>query len=154
MICRVVYFVTRFLKKINVFSLVRFHGNFFFNFFMQGIVEPWFIFMSPNNSFYGIHSLTCIKINVFEKFRRAWSIFSALSIVTCRGSEYLSALHSGSGLRSSRPQRAQCASKYTDMRNVFTMIYLTVGYLGALQYIQCATTMVCLTSRWTMTTRG
>ena len=31
------------------------------------------------------------------------------------------------------------------MRNVFTMVYMTVGYLGALQYIQCATTMVCLT---------
>ena len=28
---------------------------------------------------------------------------------------------------------------------VFTMVYLTVGYLGALQYIQCTTTMVCLT---------
>ena len=31
------------------------------------------------------------------------------------------------------------------MRNVFTMVYRTVGYLGALQYIQCTTTMVCLT---------
>ena len=46
--------------------------------------------------------------------------------VTCRGSDYLSALHSGSGLRSSRPQRAYCALIYTDMRNVFTMVYLTV----------------------------
>ena len=32
------------------------------------------------------------------------------------------------------------------MRKVFTLVYLTVGYLGALQYVQmCATTMVCLT---------
>ena len=65
--------------------------------------------------------------------------------VTCRGLDYLSALHSGSSLRSSRPQRAQWASKYTDMRNVFTMVYLTVGYLSVLQYIQCETTLVCLT---------
>ena len=57
-----------------------------------------------------------------------------LTIVTCRASDYLSALHSWSGLRSSRPERALCASKYTDMRNVFTMVYLTVGYLGELQY--------------------
>ena len=69
-----------------------------------------------------------------------------LPSVTCRDKDYLSFLHSGSGVRSSRPQRLSCASKYGDMRNVFTMVYLTVGYLGALQYSQiCVTTMVCLT---------
>ena len=30
----------------------------------------------------------------------------------------------------SRPQRAQCDSIYTDMRNISAMVYRTVGLLG------------------------
>ena len=46
---------------------------------------------------------------------------------------------------------AESASKYTDMHIVFTMVYLAVAH----QYIHiCVITLVCLTCRWTSTTRG
>ena len=67
-------------------------------------------------------------------------------IVTCRGLDYLSCYtRDRACVVAVLRELSALQNNYTDMRYVFTMVYLTVGYLSALQYIQCKTTMVCLT---------
>ena len=64
--------------------------------------------------FHQNYSLT-LSILITYSFFEFWEIW--IDSVTCKGSDYLFALHSGSDLRSSRPQIAQCASIYTKLHN-------------------------------------
>ena len=55
---------------------------------------------------FSIHNAWGIVTSFISHRTKSVPIYKMKPTVTCRGSDYLSALHSGSGLRSSRPQRA------------------------------------------------